>query len=211
MKKVFESKYAAEVENLKRHLEDECFESEIHETFENYELLVDENIYDEVLVKLEGMKKKLSGNIVVEKAASSGKGKKADGYERGTFSYFVEEFFRLNFIKLVLISALYALLVGLGFVVYGIFTFGMEKVIGEKGLLVFVPTFCIAMILSLIILISSRFYRVFSFVREIFSIRLCSDDFYSEEKEKAFAFIKAIFGHAFILGVIIYSFFKVSS
>ena len=56
MKKVFESKYGTEVEALKKHLEDKCFESQIHETFENFELLVDENIYDEVLTEINGMK-----------------------------------------------------------------------------------------------------------------------------------------------------------
>ena len=67
MKKVFESKYGTEVEALKKHLEDKCFESQIHETFENFELLVDENIYDEVLTEIKGMKKKLSGTAVVVK------------------------------------------------------------------------------------------------------------------------------------------------
>ena len=67
MKKVFESKYGTEVEALKKHLEDKCFESQIHETFENFELLVDENIYDEVLTEINGMKKKLSGSVIADK------------------------------------------------------------------------------------------------------------------------------------------------
>lgn len=204
MKKVFESKYGTEVEELKKHLEDKCFESQIHETFENFELLVDENIYDEVLTEIKGMKKKLSGTAVVDKKPV--RENKSNQYEKGSFDYLVEEFFRLSFLKLLLISALYSLVVSIGFAIYASCKFGLEKTFRTNALLAYAGVFCLVMVLSLLLLISTRYYRVFSIFRDVFTICSGNNDFDAEEKRKSFAFIKATIGHVFILGIIIYIF-----
>lgn len=204
MKKVFESKYGTEVEELKKHLEDKCFESQIHETFENFELLVDENIYDEVLTEIKGMKKKLSGSVIADKKPAQEK--KPNQYEKGSFEYHVEEFFRLSFLKLLLISALYSLVVSIGFAIYAVCKFGVEKTFSAKGLLLFVFPFCMTMILSLFVLLPARYYRVFSIVNEVFTICSVNKDSDAEERQKSFAFIKAIIGHILILCGAIYIF-----
>lgn len=204
MKKVFESKYGTEVEELKKHLEDKCFESQIHETFENFELLVDENIYDEVLTEIKGMKKKLSGTAVVDKKPA--RKNNANQYEKGSFEYLVEEFFHLSFPKLLLLSAIYSLVIGIGFVIYSICKFGVEKTFSAKGLLLFAFPFCMTMILSLFVLLPARYYRVFSIVNEVFTICSTKRDDDSEERQKSFAFIKAIIGHILILCGAIYIF-----
>ncbi|MBR6144086.1 MAG: hypothetical protein IKQ23_07370 [Treponema sp.] len=204
MKKVFESKYGTEVEALKKHLEDKCFESQIHETFENFELLVDENIYDEVLTEINGMKKKLSGSVIADKKPAQEK--KPNQYEKGSFEYHVEEFFRLSFLKLLLISALYSLVVSIGFAIYVICKFGLEKTFRTNACLAFAVPFCMTMILSLFVLLPARYYRVFSIVDEIFTICSVNKDSDAEERHKKLVFIKATIGHVFILGLIIYIF-----
>ena len=204
MKKVFESKYGTEVETLKKHFEDKCFESQIRETFENFELLVDENIYDEVLTEIKGMKKKLSGTAVVDKKPV--KENKSNQYEKGSFDYLVEEFFHLSFPKLLLLSLIYSLVLGIGFAIYSICKFGMEKAISAKGLLLFACPLGVTMILSLFILLPARYYSVFSIVNEVFTICSTKRDDDSEERQKSFVFIKAIIGHILILCGAIYIF-----
>ena len=204
MKKVFESKYGTEVEELKKHLEDKCFESQIHETFENFELLVDENIYDEVLTEIKGIKKKLSGTAVVDKKPA--RKNKANQYEKGSFEYLVEEFFHLSFLKLLLLSVIYSFVIGIGFAIYAACKFGVEKTFSAKGLLLFAVPFCMTMILSLFVLLPARYYRVFSIVDEIFTICSVNKDSDAEERHKKLVFIKAIIGLIVILCGAIYIF-----
>ncbi|MBR0476565.1 MAG: hypothetical protein IJJ66_07100 [Treponema sp.] len=204
MKKVFESKYGTEVEELKKHLEDKCFESQIHETFENFELLVDENIYDEVLTEINGMKKKLSGTAVVDKKPVTEN--KSNQYEKGSFEYLVEEFFHLSFLKLLLLSALYSLVVSIGFAIYVICKFGLEKTFRTNAVLAFAGAFCMTMILSLFVLLPARYYRVFSIVNEVFTICSVNKDSDAEERHKNLVFIKAIIGLIVILCGAIYIF-----
>ena len=52
MKKVFETNDKRASSFLKNHLNDKYYESEIRNTSGKYELFVNENIYDEVLIEI---------------------------------------------------------------------------------------------------------------------------------------------------------------
>ena len=67
MKKVFETNDKRESSFLKNHLNDKYYESEIRNASGKYELFVNENIYDEVLIEINKIGKKLSGDIVLDK------------------------------------------------------------------------------------------------------------------------------------------------
>lgn len=70
MKKIFETNDKRESNFLKNHLNDKYYESEIRNTSGKYELFVNENIYDEVLVEINKIEKELSGDIVLDKKES---------------------------------------------------------------------------------------------------------------------------------------------
>ena len=70
MKKVFETNDKRESSFLKNHLNDKYYESEIRNASGKYELFVNENIYDEVLIEINKIGKKLSGDIVLDKKES---------------------------------------------------------------------------------------------------------------------------------------------
>ena len=110
----------------------------------------------------------------------------------------------MSFLKLLLLSAIYSFVIGIGFAIYAVCKFGVEKTFSAKGLLLFAFPFCMTMILSLFVLLPARYYRVFSIVDEIFTI--CSVNKDAEERHKKLVFIKAIIGHLIILCGAIYIF-----
>ena len=57
MKKIFETNDKRESNFLKNHLNDKYYESETRNTSGKYELFVNENIYDEVLVEINKIEK----------------------------------------------------------------------------------------------------------------------------------------------------------
>ena len=108
--------------------------------------------------------------------------------------------------KLIIAIVILGALIGIGFAIYAVCKFGVEKTFSAKGLLPFAFPFCMTMILSLFVLLPARYYRVFSIVDEIFTICSTKRDDDSEERQKSFAFIKAIIGHILILCGAIYIF-----
>ena len=81
MKKIFETNDKHEINSLKNYLNDQYYESEIKNTSVKYELFVHENIYDDVLVEIQQMNKKLSGTIVLDKNNSISK----NNYKKGSY------------------------------------------------------------------------------------------------------------------------------
>ena len=78
--KIFETNDKHEINSLKNYLNDQYYESEIKNTSVKYELFVHENIYDDVLVEIQQMNKKLSGTIVLDKNNSISK----NNYKKGS-------------------------------------------------------------------------------------------------------------------------------
>ena len=83
MKKIFETNDKHEINSLKNYLNDQYYESEIKNTSVKYELFVHENIYDDVLVEIQQMNKKLSGTIVLDKNNSISK----NNYKKGSYKF----------------------------------------------------------------------------------------------------------------------------
>ena len=83
MKKIFETNDKHEINSLKNYLNDQYYESEIKNTSAKYELFVHENIYDDVLVEIQQMNKKLSGTIVLDKNNSISK----NNYKKGSYKF----------------------------------------------------------------------------------------------------------------------------
>ena len=83
MKKIFETNDKHEINSLKNYLNDQYYESEIKNTSVKYELFVHENIYDDVLVEIQQMNKKLSGTIVLDKNKSISE----NNYKKGSYKF----------------------------------------------------------------------------------------------------------------------------
>ena len=195
MKKVFETNDKRESSFLKNHLNDKYYESEIRNTSGKYELFVNENIYDEVLVEINKIGKKLSGDIVLDKKESL----KENKYKKGSFLYFIEKYFQCKYMHLFTFSIIYSLIINRIIV---------EKSFNTEYLVISLLPFCIMIFLSQLILICTRYYQTLKMVNEIFVIRIGKKNDYSSLNYKIINFIIAIIGHIVITGFMIKIYIK---
>lgn len=168
MKKVFETNDKRESSFLKNHLNDKYYESEIRNASGKYELFVNENIYDEVLIEINKIGKKLSGDIVLDKKESL----KENKYKKGSFLYFVETYFQLKYIHFFTFSIIYSLIINIPFIILSINRIIVEKSFNTEYLVISLLPFCIMIFLSQLILICTRYYQTLKMVNEIFVIRI---------------------------------------
>lgn len=199
MKKIFETNDKRESNFLKNHLNDKYYESEIRNTSGKYELFVNENIYDEVLIEINKIGKKLSGDIVLDKKESL----KENKYKKGSFLYFVEKYFQLKYIHLFTFSIIYSLIINIPFIIVSINRIIVEKSFNTEYLVISLLPFCIMIFLSQLILICTRYYQTLKMVNEIFVIKIGKKNDYSSLNYKIINFIIVIIGHIVITGFMI--------
>lgn len=199
MKKIFETNDKRESNFLKNHLNDKYYESEIRNASGKYELFVNENIYDEVLIEINKIGKKLSGDIVLDKKESL----KENKYKKGSFLYFVETYFQLKYIHFFTFSIIYSLIINIPFIILSINRIIVEKSFNTEYLVISLLPFCIMIFLSQLILICTRYYQTLKMVNEIFVIRIGKKNDYSSLNYKIINFIIAVISHIVITGFII--------
>ena len=180
MKKIFETNDKRESNFLKNHLNDKYYESEIRNTSGKYELFVNENIYDEVLIEINKIGKKLSGDIVLDKKENL----KENKYKKGSFLYFVEKYFQLKYIHFFTFSIIYSLIINIPFIILSINRIIVEKSFNTEYLVISLLPFCIMIFLSQLILICTRYYQTLEMVNEIFVIRIGKKNDYSRSEER---------------------------
>lgn len=191
MKKVFESKNKEEIYKIKKQLSKKFYESEIKETSKKYELYVDANIYDEVLLQLEFEKEE--------------KKRKTNNYKKGTFLYIVEQYFQVKYYKLVLLSLVYSIILDTVLFFQFLQTIkndGINAEIFETLILTFVLDF----IISQIIIISTRFYQFMLEIQDLFSIKILGKIDYSKIGYKIIHFFLGIILHIVYMVFIIRKF-----
>lgn len=199
MKKIFETNDKRESNFLKNHLNDKYYESEIRNTSGKYELFVNENIYDEVLIEINKIGKKLSGDIVLDKKENL----KENKYKKGSFLYFIEKYFQLKYMHLFTFSIIYSLIINIPFIILSINRIIVEKSFSTKYLVISLLPFCIMIFLSQLILICTRYYQTLKMVNEIFVIKIGKKNDYSSLNYKIINFIIVIIGHIVIMGFMI--------
>ena len=196
MKKIFETNDKHEINSLKNYLNDQYYESEIKNTSVKYELFVHENIYDDVLVEIQQMNKKLSGTIVLDK----NKNISENNYKKGSFVYFVEKYFQLKYIHLCIFSVVYSLAIHVTAIIFlrsGIITTG--KNIQLEYLPISMMLFCITIFFSQLVLICTRYYQTLEMLTEIFVIRIGKKNDYSSLHYKIINVIIAVIGHLIMI------------
>lgn len=192
MEKVFETENKEEIYKIKKKLSECFFESEIKESSNKYELFVDENIYDEVLVQINIKKKDIKQE---RKITNSNK--------KGTFLYIVEQYFQIKYYKVILISLVYSIIPEI------ILIYKLMKKIKDNGinieiLEILILPFILTFIISQVIFLSTRYYQFILEVKNLFKIRIQRENDYSKINYKIFNFITGVVLHiVFIIFVVI--------
>lgn len=193
MKKVFETKNEEEIKDLNTYLNDKFYECEIHKTSQAFELFVDENIYDEVLIDIEGMSEK--------PFLQTEKDKKSKDFQfqhkKGEFLYYVEKYYCSTYLKLLAFSNIFS------FVILLLYIFPVPSNLTKNNtdyLISLVGAFFINLMISQIILIDTRYYKIFKGIRELFTIKIGKKSDFSSFYE-ILNFILVFLGHIFIFGL----------
>lgn len=192
MRKVFETKNKEEIYKIKKQLSECFFESEIKESSNKFELFVDENIYDEVLLELD-----------IEKIDLKQERQKSNPYRKGTFLYMVEQYFKIKYYKLVLFSLVYSVIPEI-ILICKLIQRIKDKVINVEICEILILPFILSFLISQIIFISTRYYQFILEVKNIFRIRVNRENNYSKICYKIINFLMGVALHiAFIVFVII--------
>ena len=168
MKKVYEGKSKNEVDLITKTLTDNFFTFDLKSNADNYELFVDDNIFDDALARIKSLKVNLTGKTADN---SSSKDKEELEPQEKSFMYFVDKYFKLSYFKLLLISFFYSLITNL--ILFFIKTIIMnENVINKKSLKITGFFFFATFITSQVILIYTRYHPAINSIKEAFKIRL---------------------------------------
>lgn len=194
MKKILENDNLEKIYKAQKKLNDNCFECKIKESSNKYELYVDENIYDDALILLD-----------IEKVDHKRNDKKINPYKKGTFLYIVEQYFLVKYYKLILVSVFYSILPEF-FLFYHLFQKIKENGIDVLILESLILTFLLNLIISQIIILSTRYYQFISEVKDVFRIRINGKKDYSKYSYKIVNFIMRILLHLAYMVFIVISF-----
>lgn len=160
MKRVIDTEDIETIYEFQKKLQNNCYDCVIREFANKYELLVDENIFNDVMILL---------NLKSEKRIE--KNRINNTYRKGTFFYIVEEYFQMKYFKLLIVSFVFSLIIGILSILYN-----FEKIgIGEKREVVFeifLGVFALSFLFSQIVVHFTRFYRIILEIKSIFKIGL---------------------------------------
>ena len=148
-------------------------------------MYIDENIYDDALILLD-----------IEKVDHKRNDKKINPYKKGTFLYIVEQYFLVKYCKLILVSIFYSILPEF-FLFYHLFQKIKENGIDVIILESLILTFLLNLIISQIIILSTRYYQF---------IRINEKKDYSKDSYKIVNFIMGILLHLAYMVFIVISF-----
>ena len=191
MKKVYEGKSKNEVDLITKTLTDNFFTFDLKSNADNYELFVDDNIFDDALARIKALKVNLTGKTADN---SSSKDKVELEPQEKSFMYFVDKYFKLSYTKLLLISFFYSLITNL--ILFFIRTIFMnENVINKKSLKITGFFFLSTFLISHVILIYTRYYPAINGIKEVFKIRLNDKPDTSGKIIKVVKFLEAVILH----------------
>lgn len=161
------------------------FDFTTRKTDSKFEILVDENVYDDAF-KFLGLKK--------DKAEKKGKSKvEMESQDKG-FMRYVNNYYRTKYSRLIILSLILSFALLVVKIINVVRTEGLEPVKTKDFYLNLVNIFFISFVISQIIFFATRYYKELKKCKKIFIIRFgdAQDNVYDSDFYKALNFILAI-------------------
>lgn len=150
-----------------------------------YEIFVDKNIYEESKILL-----KLNNDNTKNEITSNNENQRKD------FLYFVNQFFKIKYYRLVIVSLLLSLMITVIFFIKSIKINGFKQFIERPDLYQFLLfPFLLSFIISQVIFLSTRYYSVIKEISEIFTLRIGKRINHESSIFKTINFLLAIIGN----------------